>query len=101
VRDWERLVTFYDFPREHWKHRVGDPLVAFAGVGAQTHGGDSTGLVVRATALIWRLLLVAERHFRRLDHPALLPEVALGARYRDGRRIVDETTETNHQEAAA
>ncbi len=19
-RDWERLVTFYDFPAEHWKH---------------------------------------------------------------------------------
>jgi hypothetical protein len=27
VRDWERMVTFYDFPREHWKHlRTTNPV---------------------------------------------------------------------------
>jgi hypothetical protein len=30
------------------------------------------------------LLLVAEKTFRRLDHPELLPEVAMGGQYRNG-----------------
>ena len=26
-RDWERMVAFYQFPREHWKHlRTSNPV---------------------------------------------------------------------------
>jgi putative transposase len=26
-RDWDRMVTFYQFPREHWKHlRTSNPV---------------------------------------------------------------------------
>ena len=26
-RDWERMVTFYDYPREHWRHlRTTNPV---------------------------------------------------------------------------
>lgn len=53
-----------------------------------------------ATALIWRVLLVAERSFRRLDHPELLAEVAEGAKYVNGVRLVEEIN-TSAQEAAA
>lgn len=103
LRDWERMVTFYDFPREHWKHlRTTNPVESpFAAVRLRTDAGKRYKRVANATALIWRLLLVAERNFRRLDHPELLPEVALGTRYRDGIRIVDDVAPTNHQEAAA
>jgi hypothetical protein len=44
---------------------------------------------------------VAERTFRRLDHPELLAEVALGARYRDGVRVIEKEREARDQEAAA
>jgi len=103
LRDWPRMVTFYDFPREHWKHlRTTNPVESpFAAVRLRTDAGKRYKKVANATALIWRLLLVAERTFRRLDHPELLPEVALGARYRDGIRIVDQATKTTDQEAAA
>jgi transposase-like protein len=103
LRDWERMVAFYDFPREHWKHlRTTNPVESpFAAVRLRTNAGKRYKKVANATALVWRLLLVAERTFRRLDAPHLLPEVALGARYRDGVRVVDEATETTDQEAAA
>jgi putative transposase len=103
LRDWERMVTFYDFPREHWKHlRTTNPVESpFAAVRLRTDAGKRYKKVANATALVWRLLLVAERTFRRLDAPHLLPEVALGARYKDGIRVVEEATETTDQEAAA
>lgn len=89
-RDWERLVAFYAFPQPHWKHlRTTNPVESpFAAVRLRTAAGKRYKKVANATALIWRVLLVAERSFRRLDHPELLPEVAQGATYEDGVRVV-------------
>ena len=103
LRDWERMVTYYDFPREHWKHlRTTNPVESpFAAVRLRTDAGKRYKKMANATALIWRLLLVAEQSFRRLDAPHLLPEVASGTRYRDGVRVVEEVLETTDQEAAA
>ena len=39
-----------------------------------------------AEAIIWKLLLVAERTFRKLDAPQLLPSVAAGDTYVNGIR---------------
>lgn len=103
LRDWERMVTFYGFPREHWKHlRTTNPVESpFAAVRLRTNAGKRYKRVANATALIWRLLMVAERNFRRLDHPELLPQVALGANYENGVRVVEEKNETEDEEAAA
>jgi len=91
-RDWERLVAFYAFPKEHWKHlRTTNPVESpFAAVRLRTAAGKRYRKVANATALIWRVLMVAERSFRRLDHPELLAEVAEGATYQDGVRVVRE-----------
>lgn len=91
-RDWERLVAFYALPKEHWKHlRTTNPVESpFAAVRLRTAAGKRYKKVANATALIWRVLLVAERSFRRLDHPELLAEVAEGATYVDGVRIVQD-----------
>jgi putative transposase len=43
--------------------------------------------VANATAVIWKLLLVAEKSFRRLSAPELLREVHLGVRFVDGVRV--------------
>jgi transposase-like protein len=91
LRDGERRVTFYDFPQEHWKHlRTTNPVESpFAAVRLRTNAGKRYKKVANATALIWRLQMVAERTFRRLDHPELLPEVALGVRFEDGARVAE------------
>jgi len=86
--DWERLVTFYAFPAEHWKHLRTTNVVEspFAPVRLRTTAAKRFKKVENATTVIWKTLLVAEQSFRRLDCPELLPEVAEGVVYVDGVR---------------
>ena len=86
--DWERLVTFYAFPKEHWKHLRTTNVVEspFAAVRLRTAAAKRFKKVENATAVIWKTLLVAEQSFRRLDAPEHLPEVAEGVVYVDGVR---------------
>lgn len=102
LADWERMVTFYGFPKEHWKHLRTTNIVEspFAPVRLRTTAAKRFKKVTSATALIWRILLVAEKSFRKLDHAALLAEVAEGAKYVDGVRVVAEVN-TEAREAVA
>jgi transposase-like protein len=87
-QDWERLVTFYDFPRAHWKHlRTTNPVESpFAAVRLRTAAAKRYKKVDNATAVIWKTLLIAQRTFRRLDAPELLADVAHGVVYVNGVR---------------
>ena len=98
-RDWERMVTFYDFPREHWKHlRTTNPVESpFASVRLRTNAGKRYKRVQGATALIWRVLMVAEKRFRKLNAPELLPLVYAGQQYQDGKPIKNKGTSTKRR----
>jgi len=87
--DWERLVTFYDFPEPHWRHLRTTNVVEspFAAVRLRTAAAKRFKQVANATALIWRLLMVAERRFRKLNAPELLAAVADGQRGIDGQFV--------------
>ncbi len=95
-RDWERMVTFYGYPKAHWQHlRTSNPVESpFAALRLRTDAAKRYKKVERATAMIWKLLLVGEQHFRRLKGLDWLPSVARGARFVDGRlaeeRVVEE-----------
>jgi transposase-like protein len=84
--DWERLVTFYQFPREHWRHLRTTNVVEspFAAVRLRTTAAKRFKKVESGTAVIWKLLQVAEQTFRRLNAPALLPAVYAGVQFVDG-----------------
>jgi putative transposase len=84
--DWERLVTFYQFPREHWSHlRTTNAVESpFATVRLRTTAAKRFKKVENATALIWKILQVAESTFRRLKGAELLPSVYAGEHYVDG-----------------
>jgi transposase-like protein len=84
--DWERLVTFYQFPREHWPHLRTSNVVEspFATVRLRTTAAKRFKKVENATAVIWKILQVAESTFRRLKGTELLPAVYAGAQYVDG-----------------
>lgn len=81
--DWERLVSFFDFPRQHWRHLRTTNVVEspFAAVRLRTNAAKRFRRVEGATALIWKLLMVAEKRFRKLNAPQLLPGVRRGERY--------------------
>jgi transposase-like protein len=89
-RDWERMVAYYAFPCEHWRHLRTTNVVEspFDAVRLRTSAAKRFNKVENATALIWRLLLVVEQHFRKLNAPHLAAEVYAGVAYQDGRRVV-------------
>jgi putative transposase len=93
------MVTFYQFPRDRWKHlRTSNPVeLPFAAVRLQTAAAKRFKKVANATAVIWKTLLIAEKTFRRLDAPELLADVASGAVYVNGVRAVHRP----HEKAAA
>jgi putative transposase len=87
--DWDRMVTFYDFPEAHWKHLRTTNVVEspFASVRLRTTAAKRFKRVESATALIWKLLTVAEKRFRRLDAPHLLRDVFEGRKFEDGKPV--------------
>ncbi len=90
ARDWPRMVTFYDFPAEHWKHLRTSNVVEspFAAVRLRTAAAKRFKQVPNATALIWKVLLLAERRFRRLDAPERLIDVYEGRAFVDGKLVL-------------
>ena len=87
--DWDRMGAFFDFPEEHWRHLRTTNVVEspFAAVRLRTSAAKRFKKVDGATALIWKLLMVAEKRFRKLNAPHLLPAVLRGDRYKDGQRV--------------
>jgi putative transposase len=88
-RDWERMVTFYGFPQEHWQHLRTTNIVEspFATVRLRTTAAKRYKKVANATAVIWKTLLVAEQSFERLNAPELLVDVADGIEHLNGKRV--------------
>lgn len=85
-RDWERMVTFYSFPKEHWVHLRTTNIIEspFAAIRLRTDAAKRFKKVENATAMIWKLLLVAEKNFRALKGYWLLNNVYAGQEYVDG-----------------
>ncbi len=92
VKDRDTLLTFYDFPAEHWKHvRTTNPVEStFATVRLRTT--RTKGCLSRQTALamVFRLCQSAQRRWRRLDGPPRLAEVVRGVRFVDGEPQVQD-----------
>jgi transposase-like protein len=86
TRDWERLVTFFEYPREHWTHLRTTNIVEspFAAVRLRTDAARRFKKTENAEAMIWKLLLVAQKTWRALNAPRLMGDVYEGKRFKDG-----------------
>jgi len=91
-RDWERMLTFYQFPEPHWRHLRTTNIVEspFAAVRLRTSAAKRYKKVPNATAVIWKTLLVGQESFRRLNAPELLADVANGITYVNGVRVKEQ-----------
>lgn len=89
VENWERLTTYYDFPREHWKHLRTSNVVEspFSRVRLRTTASRRFKSQINATCLIWKTLMVAELSFRKLNAPHLVEKVAEGKKYDNGKEV--------------
>jgi transposase-like protein len=99
MRDWDQMMTFYRFTKEHWKHLRTTNVVEspFAALRLRTDAAKRYRKVENATAVIWKMLLLAEQRFRRLDAPEKMIQVYLGFGVREG----DEGAVTKREEVLA
>ena len=88
VKDRDALLTFYDYPAEHWKHvRTSNPIEStFATVRHRTK--RTKGCLSRETglAMAFKLMISAQKKWRKLDGQNRLPEIIQGVEFRDGIR---------------
>ncbi len=85
-KDREVLLTFYDFPAEHWRHlRTTNPIEStFATVRLRHRRTKGSGSRIACLTMVFKLALAAEKRWRRLNGSALLPDVIRGVRFIDG-----------------
>jgi transposase-like protein len=90
-KDWEEMVAFYSFPEEHWRHLRTTNVVEspFASVKLRTSAAKRYKKVESATALIWKVLCVAESRFRKVNAPELMSAVYAGVEFVDGKPVTN------------
>lgn len=86
VKDRDELLTFYDFPAEHWRHlRTTNPIEStFSTVRLRHRRTKGNGSREACLAMVFKLAQSAERHWRRLNGNELLAHVIRGVRFTDG-----------------
>lgn len=81
------MLTFYQFPKAHWgvhlrtSNAIESPFVTLR---LWTGAAKRFKKIENATAVIWKMLLVAQQRFWRLNTPELLKEVYQGATFANG-----------------
>ena len=97
-RDWEQMITFFKYPEEHWRHiRTTNPVESpFASVRLRTNAAKRFKKVDNATAVLWKMLMIAQKRFKRLKAPELMKRVFDGVVYVDGR---EKQLDKQHQAA--
>lgn len=106
VSDWDRLVTFFELPADHWKHlRTTNPIEStFATVRLRTRVTKGAGSREAGLSMAFKLIQAAEKNWRRLDRHELIPLVRAGTKFQDGKQVEREDTlkkDGNDSEKAA
>lgn len=85
-KDREELMAFYDFPAEHWVHlRTTNPIEStFATVRHRHRQTKGNGSRKATLSMVFKLLMCAEKHWRRLRGYQLLDKVIRGVIFTDG-----------------
>ena len=89
VSNQDRLLTFLDFPAEHWVHlRTTNPIEStFGTVKARTKKTRGAGSRAAGLAMAFKLIEAAEQRWRRVNAPQLVAAVLHGIEFRDGVRV--------------
>lgn len=86
VKDQDQLLAFYDFPAEHWHHlRTTNPIEStFSTVKHRTRQSRNSCSIKTLVSSSFKLLLEAEKRWRRLRGKERLLEVVRLERFIDG-----------------
>ena len=88
AKDREELLTFYDFPAEHWVHiRTTNPIEStFATTRLRTDKTKGCGSRMATLTIVFKSLQSAEQFWRLLNGSRLLEDVVQGVQFVDGLR---------------
>ena len=88
TKDREVLLTFYDFPAEHWIHiSTTNPIEStFATVRLRHRKTKGSGSRTACLAMVFKLMECASKRWRALNGAKLLPDVIAGVQFVDGER---------------
>ena len=85
-KDHEVLLTYYDFPAEHWRHiRTTNPIEStFATVRLRTNKVRGCFSAQSVITMAFKLCQCAQKRWIRLHHPQRLAEVIRGVKFVNG-----------------
>ncbi len=85
-KDRDVLLTFYDFPAEHWIHlRTTNPIEStFATVRLRHRRTKGNGSRTACLTMVFKLMQSASKRWRLLNGSQLMPEVIAGVQFIDG-----------------
>ena len=91
MKDREALLTFYDFPAEHWDHlRTSNPIESvFATVRHRTVRTKGALSQDTARLMVFKLVTAAAKTWRRLKGESQLPKVVQGVTFTNGVEVTD------------
>ncbi len=87
--DEDKLLTFFDFPAEHWKHLRTSNVVEspFATVRLRQRVTKGPGSRSKGLSMAFKLLEMAQKRWRRINGAGKLPLVREGVKFVDGDRV--------------
>jgi len=95
TKDRDALLTFFDFPAEHWDHlRTSNPIESvFATVRHRTVRTKGSLSHRTARLMVFKLVMSAAKTWRRLKGENQLPRVIAGVKFTDG--VAESATPAN------
>lgn len=92
LKDRDALLTFFDFPAEHWTHlRTSNPIEsAFATVRHRMVRMKGALSQDTARLMVFKLVMAAAKGWRRLQGQNQLPKLVSGVTFRDGIEVVSD-----------
>ena len=91
LKDRNALLTFYDFPAEHWDHlRTSNPIESvFATVRHRTVRTKGALSQDTARLMVFKLVMAAAKTWRKLKGENQLPKVIQGVTFKDGVEVIN------------
>jgi transposase-like protein len=101
-QDQDKLLTFFDFPAEHWPHLRTTNVIEspFSTVRLRQRVTKGAGSRLKALIMAYKLLDMAQKRWRRLNAPHLLPLVRAGVSFVDGIQQEREEVSNSRKKAA-
>jgi len=85
-KDQDALLSFYDFPAEHWHHiRTSNPIEStFAGVRLRTARTRGCGSRASILSMVFKLVKSAEQRWLKLRGAEMITKIITGVQFKNG-----------------